>query len=358
MNVLFISFVHCIDSYVTPYFHTCSVAVLPSMTMIGIFIPKTVQERRQMHSNIPGGVWPTMITPFTDDDKPDFKTMEKMVQWYIDKGCAGIFAVCQSSEMFFLSPREKIDIATCVRDAAQGRVSIVASGHTADSLDQQKKEIADMAALGLDAVVLVSNRLARQDEGEEVFLRNIQNIFDEFPEVPFGMYECPYPYKRLATLEFLGQCARGGRGISFLKDTCCDPDIERERAAVVKGSRVCLFNANTATLLSSLREGYLGYNGIMANYHPELYVWLYENYRVMPDEAGKLSDILSVLAMSEHRCYPVTAKYHFNKCVMPMSLHSRSSDPALFNTNDRLSIDSLIGVERETEKLLACMVGG
>lgn len=307
-----------------------------------------------MHTAIPDGVWPTMITPYTEDDRPDFAALEKMVEWYIAKGCAGIFAVCQSSEMFYLSPREKLDIAKCVRDAVGGRIGVIASGHTADAPAEQRREIAAMAELGLDAIVLVTNRLARKDEDDAVFAANARAIIEEFPQVRFGMYECPYPYKRLVGLPFLRECAAGG-GLGFLKDTCCDPGVERERAEAVAGSGVRLFNANTATLLSSLRAGYRGYNGVMANYHPDLYVWLLQNFRERPEAAEKLGDLLTVLAISEARCYPVTAKYHFARSGVPMLLRSRSTDAGLFNLNDRLSMDGMIGVEGVVrERLTSC----
>ena len=326
------------------------------MNFVRLFPFIYILRNPSMRTTIPGGVWPTMITPFTDEGKIDFPSVETVVNWYIEQGCAGIFAVCQSSEMFFLSPQEKIDIAACVRDVADGRVAVVASGHTADSPRDQRAEIAAMARLGLDAVVLVSNRLAKQEEPDCVFIDNVSALRQEFPEVNFGLYECPYPYKRLVTADFLRLSAQGG-GVSFIKDTCCDPDVEKERIGIVAGSEVCLFNANTATLLSSLREGYKGYNGIMANYHPDLYVWLYENHRARPEEAEALSRLLTIMAMSEARCYPVTAKYHFAQTGIPMSLFTRSSDPANFNTNDRLGIDAMIGVENEARKRLHLPLG-
>ena len=49
-----------------------------------------------MAFSIQPGVWPVMITPFTEDNKPDFKAIEGLCNWYIKKGCTGIFAVCQS----------------------------------------------------------------------------------------------------------------------------------------------------------------------------------------------------------------------------------------------------------------------
>ena len=68
---------------------------------------------------IASGVWPVMITPFTEDNKPDFKAIEGLCNWYIKKGCTGIFAVCQSSEMAFLTEQEKLDIAKAVVDAVE-----------------------------------------------------------------------------------------------------------------------------------------------------------------------------------------------------------------------------------------------
>ena len=49
-----------------------------------------------------------------------------------------------------------------------------------------------------------------------------------------------------------------------------------------------LYNANTATLLESMREGAAGYSGVMANFHPELYVWLTENWKNEPEKTELL----------------------------------------------------------------------
>ena len=43
------------------------------------------------------GAYPTMITPYNQDGSIDFETAKKYVHFYHDAGCAGIFAICQSS---------------------------------------------------------------------------------------------------------------------------------------------------------------------------------------------------------------------------------------------------------------------
>ena len=60
-----------------------------------------------MKKTIAGGVWPVMITPFTEDNRIDYDAVLRIIEWYDKNGVDGIFAVCQSSEMFELSPQEE-----------------------------------------------------------------------------------------------------------------------------------------------------------------------------------------------------------------------------------------------------------
>ena len=297
------------------------------------------------------GCWPTMITPFTDDNKVDYKAVKAVTDWYIAKGCDGIFAVCQSSEMFFLSEQEKIDIAKAVLDAAGGRVKVIASGHTADNRAKQVEELGRMAETGVDAVVLVSNRLARQEEADDVLYDNFTGILKQLPNVVFGMYECPYPYLRLLSIDFLKDCAVK-KSLVFLKDVSCSLAIQRERTAAVKGTELALFNANTSTVLDSLSMGYVGYNGVMANFHIDIYKWMYRHFREQPELAREVSDFLTVAAVSEARAYPVNAKYHYGLTGVPMSIHTRSKDKGILNENARHEIESLIRMEAAMRRRL------
>lgn len=299
-----------------------------------------------MHNQEYYGCWPTMITPFTDDNKVDFNAVDAITKWYIERQADGIFAVCQSSEMFFLSEQEKLDIAKAVVESSEGKIKVIASGHTADDLSKQIDELGAMAQTGVDAVVLVSNRLAKENEGEDVFQKNIDRVFTELPDVTFGLYECPYPYLRLLTDEFLTWAANEEK-LVFLKDVSCSLEIQQRRVEAVKGTKLALFNANTATVLDSWLMGYDGYNGVMANFHIDLYSWLYKHYQAEPELAREVMDHLTVWAVAEARSYPVNAKYHYAQTEIPMSIHTRSKDSSLLNENGRHEIASLIRLEKQ-----------
>ena len=117
--------------------------------------------------------------------------------WYADKGVDGIFAICQSSEIFYLSFEEKLSLLKFIMANRPEGVCVIASGHTADDLDTQIEEAKRYIQEGIDAYVFISNRFARSDEGDAVFLNNIEKAVDSLPDIALGIYECPYPYKRL-----------------------------------------------------------------------------------------------------------------------------------------------------------------
>lgn len=311
--------------------------------------------KSKMSFNIHSGVWPTMITPFKDNGKLDFDGIGKMCDWYVRHGCDGVFTVCQSSEMRFLSESEKLDLARCVAEAIDGRIQVIASGHTQSSKSEQYRTIEEMMKTGVDAYVLVSNRLDPYNEGDDVFEANAVDIFNRYPEINFGIYECPHPYKRLVPTAFLKKYAESGELI-FLKDTCCDYELIRERLAATAGTGLKLFNANAATFYDSVVHGGAGYNGIMANFHPELYKWVIAHLKSDAENAKLLADFLTEAAMIELRLYPVSAKYHMVLEGIDIALESRSADQAAFNRNARMEVDSLFALEHKIRRMLGITV--
>jgi 4-hydroxy-tetrahydrodipicolinate synthase len=291
------------------------------------------------------GAWPTMVTPFTDSNLIDYHALEHMVEWYIHHGAAGLFAVCQSSEMFHLTLEERESIARFVQDRAKGRIQVIASGHISDSLENQIRELQAIASTGVRAVVLVSNRLAGQDESDDLWKSNAEKLLQAIPDMDFGIYECPYPYKRLVSPELLKWCASTSR-FSFLKDTSCDTAQMQDKLLAVQGSGLSLYNANAATLLETLKLGFHGYSGVMGNFHPELYDLLIKKWSRDPLLAERLQAFLGMTSVIECQAYPVNAKYYLQLEGVPISLHSRTRDHKQFSYSQRREVEQLFALTR------------
>ena len=261
-----------------------------------------------MKNEIYRGVWPVMLTPFDGQREIDWDSLRRLIDWYIAAGVNGLFANCQSSEMFFLSDAESLQLTRFVLDYVDGRVPVVASGHTACGLSQQIDQLSRVAETGVDSVILISNRLAMADESDDVLLMNLQRLTDALPTtVGLGVYECPYPYKRLLSSEAVAWCAQSGR-FTFIKDTCCDIETIRRRIDLCRGSGLRIANANGQTLLASLRAGADGYSGVMTNFHPDLYVWLCDHWQDEPEKAEILAAYLATASLVENLDYPICAK--------------------------------------------------
>jgi len=270
-------------------------------------------------------IFTTMITPYLKDGKIDYDTASRYVDWYYENGLTGIFAVCQSSEIFYLSLEERVELNRRVYERAKelernGRrkFTVVSSGHVSDSFEKQLEELNAIYESGTDALILITNRLDINNEGDEVFIKNAERLLAGLPQdAKLGLYECPYPYKRLVTPKILDWCLSTGR-FYYMKDTCCDAAILAQRSRQLSGSDFALLNANCQTLLESLRNGAKGYCGIMCNFHPKLYSWLCTNFEKQPELADVVQCVIGTFGFTEVGLpYPLTAKYHM--CLSGMA---------------------------------------
>ncbi len=264
-------------------------------------------------------IFTTMITPYQADGSIDYETACKYVDWYFENGLTGIFAVCQSSEIFYLSLEERVELNRRVYQRAKAldpNFLVVSSGHVSDSLEDQAKELNAIYASGTDALILITNRLDPNNEGDDVFIANAEKLLSMLPkDAKLGLYECPHPYKRLVTPKILDWCLSTGR-FYYMKDTCCDAEVIAQRVRQLEGSHFKLLNANCQTLLETMRAGAHGYCGIMCNFHPALYAWLGKNYK--SEKADLVQSVTGIFGFTEVGLpYPLTAKYHMNLCGIP-----------------------------------------
>lgn len=161
------------------------------------------------------GVYPTMLTPFSKDGRVLEQDVEKLLDFYGNAGVQGVFALCQSSEIFFLTQEEKVSLTKRIVHCLNGKKRILVSGNTEENLVLQIEQAKRLMAEGPDVYVLLTNRLDLHNEGDDVFKRNAEKFLNAMPDTAFGLYECPYPYKRALSDELLRWCADSGRFVFF-----------------------------------------------------------------------------------------------------------------------------------------------
>lgn len=289
---------------------------------------------------IPGGLWPVMLTPFTEKGKIDFQGLEELIEFYISAGASGLFSNCLSSEMYSLSAEERYMITRYTVRVSNGRVPVISTGTFSESEKENAEFSARIFDTGIEAVVINSNQLCREDEDDGIFLRRLNTFMNLTGDIPLGIYECPVPYKRQLSGRILTQIAQSGRFL-YYKETSCNNHVIKDKLSAIENTGLSLFNANTPTALQSLRDGAAGLSPIGANFYPELYSFLSSFYHNIEqkDEIGQVNRFLGWNDITIHYAYPFSAKWFLKKRGLNIGDFTRTAfekpgSRALNNLND------------------------
>ncbi|MFA9187110.1 dihydrodipicolinate synthase family protein [Flavobacterium sp. FBOR7N2.3] len=292
-------------------------------------------------NNSKKGFIPVMLTPFNNDGSIDYKTLTALTELYLKSGVTGLFANCLSSEMFELSEAERLQLTKHVVDVVAGQVPIVATGTFEGTIQQQADFTNKIYGTGIDAVILISGLLAKENDSDAVFVDNVHQLLNLTPGVPTGFYECPVPYKRVLTATQLEDFVNTGR-VVYHKDTSLDINQIKAKLSVVKNPDFGLYDAYMVHAIESLKAGSAGLSCIQGNFFPELIVWICDNY----NDASKADELAAVQQFLEsnmgvmHDVYPIVAKYALQKRGLSISNFTRREvgnfTPIVKNAVDQL----------------------
>jgi 4-hydroxy-tetrahydrodipicolinate synthase len=171
-------------------------------------------------------------------------------------------------------------------------------------------------ALGVDAVIVLNNQFVTSTESDEVFLSRMKLWMELTPGVPFGIYECPIPYKRLVSLPVLQELLSSGR-LCYHKDTSLDIEQVKSKIQAGSGTRFGVYDAYMVHAKASLEAGAMGLSCIQGNFFPRLLADFCSN----PTE--EFQQFLTENMDLMHSAYPTSAKYVLQKQGFSISLATR-----------------------------------
>jgi len=285
---------------------------------------------------LPEGFIPVMLTPFTTDLQVDYSCLRQLTEFYLDAGSVGLFANCLSSEMYELSDEERLKVIETVVNQVAGRVPVVATGTFGGNIQEIAAFSKKVYALGVDAVIILNNQFVNETESDEIFLARMHAWLDLTPGIPFGIYECPVPYKRLVSIPVLENLLATGR-LCYHKDTSLNI---QEVAAKINAGGTQVFGVYDAYIehaVASLEAGSKGLSCIQGNYFPELIVELCRN----PSKSQAIQDFMSENMQLMHDTYPTSAKYVLQQMGFPIDLATRRNVGTL-QVEQKEALDRLI----------------
>jgi 4-hydroxy-tetrahydrodipicolinate synthase len=290
---------------------------------------------------IPNGAWPVMLTPFNDDRSFDWAGVDRLVDYYVKAGVAGIFTVCLSSEIFQMNPEERVALAKRVVQRAAGRVPVIASAVASSDPAAQAEAVKAIAGTGVTGVVLLPCLIAGEGESDDTWKGRVEQILVKAAGIPLGFYECPRPYKRGVSPANLGWAASTGR-VLFHKDTSHNLELMKAKVAAIRGTQLKFFNTQMGTLIDTLEAGGHGFSSYAANLYPELVQWVALNYASDRATALRLQQVLAIAEHAINSKYPASAKYFVSRNAgVDISTVCRSIYDSL-SRHDQLPLEALM----------------
>ncbi len=259
--------------------------------------------------NIPDGVWPVMLTPFSGSGQIDFQGLEQLIDWYIDQGVAGLFSACLSSESLQMDDAKKLELAKFVAGYVDGRVPVVAGVMGVADRSKRIGMAQEVVGAGAEAAVFTLCDIVPEMASDEEWIEEMERHLEKLQDLPLGLYECPVPYHRMLTPTLTDYVVQR-KAFRFLKETSADIDEigRKSRAGTACGLKV--FSADALSILSAYKCGASGFCGLQANLWPELHVELFDHWKANPERAETLQRFFREQDWALSRSYPASAKLY------------------------------------------------
>lgn len=261
------------------------------------------------------GVISLLLTPFQEDGTIDWNAYDAYVDWQLSHRPTGLFGVCGSSEMMWLTPEERVDLA---RRAVQraGDTPVMATSNLDPDPDAHGEELARMAETGIAAAVLVPPPFSDQPERYQEYLFALT----EDAPCPVVLYEWPQVPNYFLDPAIFDALTAAGR-IAGIKDTTCTMEGIRAKHEVARDA--IIYQANTAFMLESLEMGVRGIMAITSAACADRVVQLWEQHQSGDPAARQTHRELVALDALLGKGYPATAKYLAAQQGVPMSTKVR-----------------------------------
>lgn len=278
------------------------------------------------------GVWPVLITPYNDDLSIDVDGYRKMLEWYSSLDLGGVYANCQSSEMFELTDDERLLLITEALKVVDGKFPVVATGNFGSNIDEHIEFVKKVADAGAEIVMLTVPTFHNSDEELEKYYLTIA----EKTDAKLGIYECPVPRSYNLGLPLIETLAKSGRFFAY-KETKCNLEKIKSIIAIVKDTPFSYLQANVPYMLEAVKLGAPGSMNIAANWIPDLELEVLKGGLEGNPNADELNGILCGMEMAQRSVHPMGVKYLISKRGIPIKPLTRY--PRILSLEEMYSLD-------------------
>ena len=236
-------------------------------------------------SKILRGVVPPVCTPFTENYDVDEASLRKLVNHLIDGGVHGLFVLGSTSEVAYLTDKNRADVLRIAMDETKGRVPVVAGAIDTTTLRVNEHVRAAVKA-GVNGIVVTAPFYVRTHPLE--IIKHFEMVKEVCGDLPLYAYDIPVAVNglKLETSTVLTLAKNGT--IQGVKDSSGNDASIR---AILLGSKklglkdFAVLTGSELTVDSSLIAGATGVVPGIGNVDPRGYVNIFDY--VQAGEFGK-----------------------------------------------------------------------
>ncbi|HEY3247455.1 MAG TPA: dihydrodipicolinate synthase family protein [bacterium] len=243
------------------------------------------------------GIIPPLVTLFDEDGRIDEEANEQHIDFVLDGGVHGLFALGSNGEVMHLSAEERRRFAEFVVRRVDGRVPVVI-GCASTSTDEAIGFARHAQEIGADGVMVIPPYYwAPNDAAIETHI----GALAEAVELPVIIYNFPAVVGRSMSPALVTKLATTHENVLGIKDTVdsiahVQEIIERVKPLKPEFSVLC---GQEYHLLNTLLSGGDGAVPAIANFAPQLSVQVYERFRQgrLDEAAGLMRQRLGLVAL-------------------------------------------------------------
>ena len=220
------------------------------------------------------GVICPMVTPFDEENRIDFGSARRVVDFLVSKGIAALMVAGTTGEGVLLSLAERKALCEVVVEQVRGRAAVIAHTGcigTADTIDLT----GHAASAGATAAsVIVPYFFSFEDDS---LYQHYVSIAEAVPDFPVLIYAFPGNAKNDVSPRLLGRLLGAAPNIVGMKVS--NPDLLRlQEYREVGGEGFAVFCGVDGLMLPALALGARGQVSGNANVFPEIFCRLYDAF--------------------------------------------------------------------------------
>ena len=178
-----------------------------------------------------GGIFVPMLTPLDADERVDESSVRRLVDFLVDAGVHGIWAMGTTGEFAGIPEAERARAIQATVEQVAGRVPVIANiGDSSTSL--ALRHARHGAEAGADALALTPPHYYPHSMDE--MLTHFRAVKEAFPDLPLLIYNIPQTVKVKMTVATTLQLAREGT-VQGIKDSQNDLRWFRMLAVAIRG---------------------------------------------------------------------------------------------------------------------------